>query len=66
MRRWVETGQLLEGVRWRELQALDQTAALHATDRLIEAALLVPIPRRRREWSGLVDRQDLVQTRRVR
>ena len=66
VRRWVETGQLLEDLRWRELQALDHTAALQATDRLIEAALLVPIPLRRRQWSGLVDWQDLVRAHRVR
>lgn len=45
-RRWVETGQLLERLRWRELQALDETAALRASDHLVEAALLVPTGRR--------------------
>lgn len=66
VRRWVETGQLLEDLHWRELRELDETAALQASDRLIEAALLVPIPLSRRQWSGLVDWQDLVRAHRVR
>ena len=66
VRRWMETGRLLDDLHWRELQALDETAALQATDRLIEAALLVPIPQRRRQWSGFVDWQDLVRNRRDR
>ena len=66
VRRWVETGRLLEDLRWRELQALDETAALRATDRLIEAALLVPVPLGRRQWSGLVEWQDFVRARSVR
>ena len=65
VRRWVETGRLLEDLRWRELQALDDTAALRATDRLIEAALLVPMPSTRRQWSGLVEWQRLVRARGV-
>jgi hypothetical protein len=66
VRRWVETGQLLEDLRWRELQALDETAALRATDHLIEAALLVPMPLGRRQWSGLVEWQDFVRADSVR
>ena len=42
---------------------LDDSAALKATDYLIEAALLVPLPARRRQWSGLVEWQDLVRAR---
>jgi hypothetical protein len=66
VRRWVETGRLLEDLRWRELQALDDTAALRATDRLIEAALLVPMPPGRRQWSGLIEWQDFVRAHRLR
>lgn len=66
VRRWVETGRLLEDLRWRELRALDQTAALQATDQLIAAALLVPIPLRRRQWSGLIEWQDFVRTHHIR
>lgn len=66
VRRWVETGQMLEDLRWRELRALNQTAALRATDHLIAAALLVPIPLRRRQWSGLIEWQDLVRTHDIR
>jgi hypothetical protein len=61
VRRWIETGQLLEQIRWRELRALDPAAALVASDRLIEAALRVPLPASRRDWSGLVDLQDLLR-----
>jgi hypothetical protein len=61
--RWVETGRLLEDLRWRELSVLDDTAAFHATDRLIEAALLVPIPLARRQWSGLVEWHNRVRLR---
>jgi hypothetical protein len=61
VRRWVETGQMLEEIRWRELRALDAAAALEASDRLIDAAVRVPLPPARREWSGLVDLQDLLR-----
>lgn len=64
VRRWLETGQLLEQIRWRELRALDAAAALKASDHLIEAARRVPLTAARREWSGLVDLQNLL--RRVR
>jgi hypothetical protein len=59
VKRWVETGRLLEEIRWRELRALDGAVALKASSHLINAALLVPLPLRRRQWSGLVDQQDL-------
>jgi len=61
VRRWVETGQILEQIRWRELRALDAATALEASDRLIAAAVRVPFPSARREWSGLVDLQDLLR-----
>jgi hypothetical protein len=66
VRRWVETGKWLETIRWQELQTLDESTALEATDHLIEAALLVPLPARRRLWSGLVEWQDLVHARSAR
>lgn len=59
IKRWAETGRLLEAIRWRELRALDGTQALNASSDLINAALQVPMPQRRREWSGLIDQQDL-------
>jgi hypothetical protein len=49
VRRWVETGQLLEQIRWRELRALEPAAALAASDDLIEAALRVPLSAARRD-----------------
>jgi hypothetical protein len=64
VRRWVETGQILEQIRWRELRALDAAGALAASDHLIDAAVRVPLSSARREWSGLVDLQNLL--RRVR
>jgi hypothetical protein len=66
VRRWVETGQILEQIRWRELRSLDAAAALAASDHLIEAAVRVPLPADRREWSGLVELQDLLRRARVR
>lgn len=60
VRRWVETGQMLEEIRWRELRALDATTALEASSHLIDAALRVPLLPARREWSGLVELQDLL------
>jgi hypothetical protein len=57
VRKWVETGRLLEDVRWRELAALTPEAAMRASEALLAAAVLVPLPQRRREWSGLVDLQ---------
>jgi hypothetical protein len=66
VRRWVETGQLLEDLRWRELRALDDGAALRATDHLIEAALLGPMPLGRRQSSDLVEWQDFVRAHSVR
>jgi hypothetical protein len=59
VKRWAQTGRLLEQLRWRELAALDDRRALAASDALIEAALRVPLPPRRREWSGLVEQQAL-------
>ncbi len=66
VRRWVETGQILEQIRWRELRALDAAAALAASDHLIEAAVRVPLSSARREWSGLIDLQDLLRRARAR
>ena len=66
VRGWVETGKELENVRWQELRMIDESTALRATDYLIEAALLVPLPARRRQWSGLVEWQDLVHARLAR
>jgi hypothetical protein len=60
VRRWAETGRVLEELRWRELAALGDQQALGAADALIEAALLVPLPEARRRWSGLVEQQALL------
>lgn len=60
VRNWMATGRLLEVLRWDELRALDPETALRATDALLEAAVLVPVPPRRRTWSGLVDLQRLL------
>ena len=60
---WAETGRLLEEIRWRELRALDDSRALKASSDLINAALQVPLPERRRQWSGLIDQQDLFHAR---
>jgi hypothetical protein len=65
VRRWLETGRLLENLRWRELRTLDQASALSAADDLIESALLVPLPPHRQQWSGLVEQQALLHRRPV-
>ena len=59
VKRWAETGPLLEEIRWRELRALDGALALNASSDLINAALQVPIPEGRQRWSGLIHQQDL-------
>lgn len=59
VKRWVETGQLLDELRWRELRAIDDAVAIAATDHLIDAALQVPMPEARLSWSGLVEQQAL-------
>jgi hypothetical protein len=64
VRRWIETGKMLEDLHWRELSALDAATALKASDDLIDAALRVPLPAARRRWSGLVELQDLLRARR--
>ena len=56
---WAETGRLLDEIRWRELRALDAARALKASSDLINSALQVPLSDRRRQWSGLIDQQDL-------
>jgi diadenosine tetraphosphate (Ap4A) HIT family hydrolase len=66
VRNWVETGRLLEEVRWRELRNLDDSRALRASDDLLAAAACVPMPSHRRTWSGLVDLQDRLHGRRRR
>ena len=60
VRQWAETGRLLE-----ELRLLGDAEARRALLTLIDAALRVPLPRRRREWSGLVDQQDRLHDHRV-
>jgi hypothetical protein len=62
--RWVETGRLLDAIRWRELRALDERRAIEASNYLVEAALLVPLPASRRQSSGLVAPQALFHGRR--
>lgn len=63
VKRWVETGQLLKEIRWRELRELDDVRAQAASSSLIGAALRVPLPVRRRQWSGLIEQQDLFHPR---
>lgn len=63
VKRWVEAGRLLEELRWRELARLDPRQACAATDALIDAALRVPMPPDRRQWSGLVAQQALFHRR---
>ncbi len=63
VKRWIETGRLVEEIRWRELQNLDDGRAREASRSLIEAALLVPLPAQRRRWSGLIEQQDLLHRR---
>ena len=63
VRRWVDTGRLLDEMRWRELRDLDAEVALRATDDLIDLALRIPLPPNRRTWSGLVDLQDRLHAR---
>lgn len=66
VRRWVETGRLLDALRWRELRALGPGPSLEASDRLIDAALRVSLPPHRRQWSGLVELQALLHRRPTR
>lgn len=63
VQRWIETGRLLEDLRWHELARLDPARALAATDALIDAALRVPLPAARRAGSGLVEQQALLHAR---
>ena len=63
VRRWVETGELLEKIRWSELAALDAVSALRATDMLIDLALRVPLPTERFTRSGLTALQDRLHRR---
>lgn len=63
VRQWIETGRLLEDIRWRELARLDPRQAIAASDALIDAALRVPLPLSRRHWSGLVEQQALFHRR---
>jgi len=59
VKRWAEAGRLLEQQRWDEVAGLDPRAALEATDALLRAALLVPLPEARRHYSGLVEQQHI-------
>ena len=58
VKQWAETGRLLEKQRWNELAHLDVAEGLAASDALIAAALVVPVPHSRQSWSGLVEQQD--------
>jgi hypothetical protein len=64
VKRWAETGRLLEEQRWRELSSLDDELARAISDTLIEGALRVPLPPSRRTWSGLVVQQHVFHRRR--
>ena len=64
VRRWDETGRLLDQQRWRELSTLSPERALAAAGALIDAALRVPLPAARRASSGLVDQQRLFHRKR--
>ncbi len=66
VKRWAETGRLLEEIRWRELRGLDDDRALKASSDLIDAALRVPLPLRRRQWSGFIEQQALFHRHRHR
>ena len=66
VRQWSDTGRVLNEQRWRELAALDTERALAASDALIDAALLVPLPESRRSASGLVEQQALFHRRAIR
>ena len=61
VRRWAETGVVLEQLRWRELAALDEGRALRASDALLEYGSHLPMTAARRESSGLVEQQRLFQ-----
>ena len=65
VRNWVETGRLLERLRWQELRELRQDVALRASEALVAAACLVPLPAHRRSWSGLIDLQDRLHRRQL-
>jgi hypothetical protein len=64
VRNWVETGRLLQDIRWQELRALDPATALRVSDALIAAACLVAMPPGRKTSSGLAALQDLLHRRR--
>ena len=64
VKRWSETGRLLERRRWDELAGLGPREALEATDALIRAALLVPLSEERRRYSGLVEQQRMFHRQR--
>jgi hypothetical protein len=66
VRNWLETGRLLDDLRWKELASLDPAQALQASRDLIAAALLVPLPASRQHWSGLVELQALLHHRQPR
>lgn len=63
VRQWAQTGALLADRRWLELERLDPADALRLSDHLIAAALLVPLPESRRQWSGLATLQDRLHAR---
>ena len=63
VKQWAQTGRLLELRRWEELREMTGADARRASGFLIEAALRVSLPTRRRVWSGLVEQQDRLHGR---
>ena len=59
VKRWTESGRVLEQLRWRELADLDDVRALRATEALLDYGATLPLTRERLEWSGLVEQQRL-------
>jgi len=63
VKQWAQTGRLLELRRWAELREMTGADARRTSGVLIEAALRIPLPQRRRVWSGLVELQDRLHRR---
>ena len=63
---WAETGPLLEEQRRRELRNLSPEWALFFAEALFSMPWPADVLARRRQWSGLIEQQDLFRRLRPR
>lgn len=64
VKQWVETGKLLDEIRRRELREITDDQARAASENVLSLVENFALPQRRVAWSGLIEQQALLHSRR--